>query len=456
MIKELVSIVILSYNQLEYTKFCLESIRKYTTDVPYEIIIIDNASDMETVNYLKEQKDILLILNQYNRGFAGGCNEGIKLAEGEYVLLLNNDTIVTSKWLYHMWELLRENREIAMTGPLTNATVGKQMIEVPYGENMEEMQAFAEKISESKEKPWRTLRLVAFCTLIRKQIFDEIGMFDENFAVGNYEDDDFNIRSLLAKKKMYICRNSFIHHFMNVSFKQKNIQRERIMMKNKLLLEDKWDLADWNHHAVYNKYMLNTIIEHGGKNILHIGCGLGALAVELKDLDNTYRIVGIEEHPIRKKIAQEFLDKLYTYDEWLEEKRKIFDVIIVECMLEKKGIDLLERVKEYSSRQSLVLLRVFNANHITSLERVVTGKVEGNLLCASSKEFSYYYADDFEGELGKMNYSIMERREIIKRFSNLENELYEAMQQYMTKPDECRIYNRIYNLKWNNGEEVNE
>ena len=100
------SIVILTYNKLNYTKKCIESIRKYTCKESYEIIVVDNASTDGTIEWLKTQSDIITIFNKENLGFPKGCNQGIKIAKGDEVLLLNNDVIVTPKWLINLLEAL--------------------------------------------------------------------------------------------------------------------------------------------------------------------------------------------------------------------------------------------------------------------------------------------------------------------------------------------------------------
>ena len=94
------SIIILTYNNLNYTKECLDSIKKYTKEGTYEIIIVDNNSTDGTVEYLKSQPDLKVIYNKENMGFPKGCNQGISLASNSNdILLLNNDTIVTNNWL---------------------------------------------------------------------------------------------------------------------------------------------------------------------------------------------------------------------------------------------------------------------------------------------------------------------------------------------------------------------
>lgn len=448
--KPICSIVILSFNQLYYTKQCLESIRKYTTDVNYEIIIVDNASDKETIDFLETLADIILIKNTGNLGFAGGCNQGIEASHGKYIMLLNNDTIVTKRWLFNMVQFLEKNEKVSMTGPLTNATVGKQMIQVPYGEDLEKMQEFAVKIADSEAPAWRTLRLVAFCLLIRRSLTDEIGLFDTRFEVGNYEDDDFNIRALCAEKKSYICRNSFIHHAMNVSFKQKNISREQIMMKNKQRLEEKWQRMNWNHHAAYNALILNEIIGQGGWEVLQIGCGVGALAIELKDRNKDFHVVGVENHVIRSQIAEMFVDELYDWDrDFLFLNRlanRKFDSIVIECMLEKSGFELMERIKPFMRKNTIIILRVFNIRHITTIERAVIGQVGGDLLCASSQGFGYCFERGLNEELEKNSYKIIKEIEVKKSLSFVQEELLKNLEKYTEYQEEGKVYNRIYIL----------
>lgn len=98
--KKKTSIIILTYNNLSLTIDCIESIRKYTDPNTYEIVVVDNNSQDETPNWLRSQDDLIVIFNQENVGFPKGCNIGIEAASKENdILLLNNDTIVTTNCL---------------------------------------------------------------------------------------------------------------------------------------------------------------------------------------------------------------------------------------------------------------------------------------------------------------------------------------------------------------------
>ncbi len=96
------SIIILSYNTLELLRLCVNSIREYTEVGTYEIIVVENASKDGSAEWLREQMDLRCIYNEENRGFPGGCNQGLTAATGRDLLLLNSDTVVTKDWLKNL------------------------------------------------------------------------------------------------------------------------------------------------------------------------------------------------------------------------------------------------------------------------------------------------------------------------------------------------------------------
>ena len=129
--KGLISIVILTFNQLNFTKECVKSIQMHTLE-PHEVIFVDNGSKDGTVSWLcelvRENPHYGLIENRENLGFAKGCNQGIEAATGKYLLLLNNDVVVTEGWLLGMLECLNRHPGIGIVGPMTNQISGIQKI----------------------------------------------------------------------------------------------------------------------------------------------------------------------------------------------------------------------------------------------------------------------------------------------------------------------------------------
>lgn len=240
-----VSIVILTFNQLWCTKECVESIREFTPE-PHEIIFIDNGSSDGTLPWLKDlvQQDIgcRLIENNANLGFSKGCNQGIEAAKGEYVLLLNNDVVVTSEWLAGMIECIQREPDIGIVGPMTNNISGIQLVSNIGYDSVSGLYDYA--ISFREKNRYRRIesrRIVGFCMLFRKSLVDRIGLLDETFGSGNFEDDDYCLRAELAGYRNVIAGDVFIHHYGSQTFSGNRINYSDAIKRNKALYHDKWN-----------------------------------------------------------------------------------------------------------------------------------------------------------------------------------------------------------------------
>ncbi|HUP78619.1 MAG TPA: glycosyltransferase, partial [Pirellula sp.] len=195
----LTSIIIVTHNQLAYTELCISSIIA-KTDGPYEFVFVDNASTDGTLDYLRSISGAKVISNSENRGFAPAVNQGIQFASGKQILLLNNDTVVTTGWLEGLLESLYDRPDTGLVGPVSNNVSGPQKIAVTYSE-LTSLDGFAWDL-RVKRKLTETDRLVGFCILLRRSVIDDIGLFDEQFRVGGFEDDDLCRRAIDAGYKV--------------------------------------------------------------------------------------------------------------------------------------------------------------------------------------------------------------------------------------------------------------
>lgn len=234
------SIIIPSYNQVDYLAKCIASIQAYTSGA-YEIIVVDNASADGTGDYLQGVGGVVRYrLLEHNRGFAGAINVGMMMAKGTHLLLLNNDTIVTERWLDNLLACLLSDPAIGMVGPVTNYISGEQRIAVPYTEERD-IAAFARGYNVSDKAKWQpTDRLTGFCLLFRRELWDRTGYLDEGFKIGNFEDDDYNIRVRLQGRALVIARDTFIHHFGSVSMRALGDKLAEVNDRNEQVYSDKW------------------------------------------------------------------------------------------------------------------------------------------------------------------------------------------------------------------------
>jgi len=269
----LTSIIILTFNQIRFTKECLESVYQHTK-IPFELILVDNGSTDGTREYLTEfartHHNVKLILNDKNLGFAAGNNQGIRDAQGSYILLLNNDVVVTEGWLERLISHLEQSLDIGMVGPMSNAVSGAQLVEkVPYGSSMKAMQKFARSFAyDNAGKTTLIVRLVGYCLLIRKEVIGIIGGLDENYISGNFEDDDLCLRSFIAGYKNIIAHDVFIHHYGSMTFKGNAIDYRATMKRNLQYFTDKWkDIVE----AKGNQYRISFTKEQQQEKLIEWG-----------------------------------------------------------------------------------------------------------------------------------------------------------------------------------------
>lgn len=250
------SIVIPVYNQLEYTRQCLASVRRHTTH-PYEIIVVDNGSVDGTREYLSSQADVKLIANSVNRGFAASVNQGIKESGGSTVLILNNDTVVTTGWLERMLHALRAISGCGLVGPCSNNVPSSQRVKPTYA-NLGDLESFASQHAEDHRGQYReTAVLAGFCLLLDRKVIERVGGFDEQFGIGTYDDYEFCCRAREAGYRAVICLDVFVHHFGSVTLNAIGVDISALLKRNEQLL----------HSRVCSKQLLHSSLRSTGPRL---------------------------------------------------------------------------------------------------------------------------------------------------------------------------------------------
>ena len=248
-----VSIILLTYNQLEYTKECFNSIIDKTAYPNYEIIIVDNKSSDDTPIYLKEisskHKHVKIILNSENYGFAKGNNIGIQACDGEYIILLNNDTVVTRGWLSGLIKHFKKDEKLGILGPVTNSIGNEAKINVSYVD-ISGMEHFAyEYTTRHMGETYTQIDVLAmFCLIISRSALNKIGHLEELYGIGMFEDDDYSYKAKSLGYEIKCAEDVFIHHYGNVSFKKLEDKTYMdIFNKNKKIFEERWGIM-WKQH----------------------------------------------------------------------------------------------------------------------------------------------------------------------------------------------------------------
>lgn len=193
------SIVILSMDRLYCLQKCIYNIRQYT-DKSYELIVVDNGSKKETVDWLKKQDDIKLILNKTNRGVARGRNQGMKIAKGEYICLLDNDIFVEQGWDHKLAGILEFMPQAGIVGV--------------NGADVENYNPIIFRKADTTEDVVECEVVPGGLTLFNRKLLERVGYLDEDMPNPNFwhEDLGFCRRIRLSGLKVYTISNlPYIH-----------------------------------------------------------------------------------------------------------------------------------------------------------------------------------------------------------------------------------------------------
>lgn len=206
------SIITLTYNHLDYTKKFIESLAKYTKE--YELIIVDNGSTDGTREYLKSLHNVKLILNDENMGFSKGNNQGIEIAEGEFIGFLNNDILLYPDWF--------EEIEKVFTNEPRAAFVSPRHVNPHYDDTNEYkyLNFYKNIYGCDYEKSFD--ECVFSCVITKKKVLDDIGVFDEYYTPAFFEDNDIKYRAILADYDVYVANTVCFYHFGSITSVEHN------------------------------------------------------------------------------------------------------------------------------------------------------------------------------------------------------------------------------------------
>ncbi len=226
-----VTIVVPVFNQLHYTKQFLESVRRSDArHIP--IVIIDNGSTDGTAHFLSGWPDLSIITNAENLGCATAWNQGVKLAKSEWALICNNDVLVPEHWLDGLLRFAVE-RSVAVASPA-----------IREGEMNYDLGSYSSEFVASMSGFSRMGLVDGICFMVCTDVFNRIGLFDEKFRVGQFEDADFFRRVRRAGLSVGTTGRSFIHHFGQITQKSVRAQTpaDTYLVSNRSHYRRKWKL----------------------------------------------------------------------------------------------------------------------------------------------------------------------------------------------------------------------
>lgn len=215
-----VSIIIPVYNQFLHTYNCLQSLAEHESQYDFEIIVIDDCSSDETAERIQEITGIHYHRQIVNGGFIASCNQGAKLAKGEYVLFLNNDTLVQTGWLDSLMAIFEAFPDAGLVG--SKLVYPNGVLQEAGGIIFSDASGWnygRGNVPLSSE--YEFVREVDYCSgasvIIRQDLFEQLGAFDTRYKPAYYEDVDLAFAVRAVGKKVYYQPASVVIHFEGVT-----------------------------------------------------------------------------------------------------------------------------------------------------------------------------------------------------------------------------------------------
>lgn len=259
--KPILSLVVLGFRNFEtVTRNCLESLVPWAQHSDIEILVVDNGSPddsaVQTQRWCAAHSGFNCLLSKENRGFAGGMNWGAAHTQGQWLLLVNNDTVFPAFALDAMLKVIAETpADVAMLGPVTNAAGNGQRLWKP-GATHEDWLVIGQWLNQSpSHQLMPAYRCDFFCIAIRRDIWIQLGGLDTTFGLGYYEDFDFSLRLRAAGFAQMITEDVFVLHAGSATF-QGSKEARALIKRNKKLLQGKHPYARFEHTRIGNLAVL--------------------------------------------------------------------------------------------------------------------------------------------------------------------------------------------------------
>ncbi len=265
------SVILVNHNGKGYIEDCLDSIKRNLKGIRSEIIVVDNHSTDGSVDILKKRyPSIRLLCNLENVGFSRANNQGLKAGRGDYVLIINTDTLVYSNSIKTMMAEMKEHPDRGGVGPAL--LTGNNDYQVSFGGKVNFFSEAAKKIflnriyrnrlrknQKQRDVEW----LSAACFLSRRDILERAGMFDEKYFL-YFEDIDLCMRIREKGWKLVYLPEARVFHIGGASTKQRKLNSRFHYRKSQLYFYKK-------HCSPFSLFLLKAFLSIDFVFVLLVG-----------------------------------------------------------------------------------------------------------------------------------------------------------------------------------------
>lgn len=298
------SIVVTGYNRLNKTQYCVECVLKYTIDVDFELILVDNGSTDETYDYFQsvpyDKKKIIKVEKNLGASFPFQFIKNI--FSGKYLVFLPNDVYVTKSWLSNLLRCMKSDPKIGMAMPCSSNVSNLQEVYLEYSD-FNEMQEKAAVFNQSSPMKWEErMRLISIINLFSREVMDTVGILDPAF-VHDFMEDDYSVRMRRAGYKLMLCKDTFIchdHDFRNLENKTSEAFNQSLESGRAIYLEKYHGIDAWNdiNNFEFNLLSLfeNAEMKSNDIKALTVDVKCGTPVLEIRNRLKQENITGVKSY----------------------------------------------------------------------------------------------------------------------------------------------------------------
>ena len=263
--RPLLSLIVLGFKNFDVTTgVCLNSLRPWLGCADVEVLVIDNGSPddskQKTLEWCEAHPQVRCLLSDHNRGFGGGMNWGAESARGEWLLLVNSDTVFPIDAIDALRRVIQVvPPDVGMLGPVTNAAGNGQRLWRPDTSHEEWLDVGHNLHQHPSHQLMPTYRCDFFCIAIRQEVWHKLGGLDPAFGLGYYEDFEFSLRLRKAGYEQRITEDVFVLHVGSATFKASKSAKV-LIKRNKKLLKSKHPDARFEHTRLGNLAVLQAYV----------------------------------------------------------------------------------------------------------------------------------------------------------------------------------------------------
>lgn len=381
------SIQILSYNKLEYTKLCIESLKNnLPKNITYELIFINHGSTDGTKEYLESQNPDKQLDIEVN---GGGAMAAFLLAEGEYILQISNDVLVTKNAIENMYACITSSADIGWVVPTTTNVSNYQTIKGNYT-TADEVLQFAEKNNISNPDRWEEKpRLCNPIDMVKKQVwFENVGRVMPKIWGISFTDDKIGTCIRRGGYKLILAKDAFCYHFGSVTInpQMENERKKRInYCKGRIEFIREFGMDPWGYGMAYDSGLVQKIekCDLPAERILGINSGLGGTPLKIKDMKGrSGKLVYITQYAMNWEDIKTLGDEAYRLEDWTEcdeVLKEKYDYILLENGVESSNVTKILGLKNFLSKKGILLVRTEDEMLAKIIMSVCNGKeiIEG-------------------------------------------------------------------------------